>query len=416
MQLAVASLVILVSYAHGENIAPCGGRPADVFFVLDSSGSISLQDFRKELQFTEDVAAMFDIGPSATRVGVISFSKTVRTQFDLGQYDNRRDMLSKIANVTYEGLGTNTAEALSYLHVKGMTPEQLRPGLPHIAIVLTDGQSQDSQATLRQAEIVHRTGITVFVIGIGSQVDRHELSAIASQPTESYMFMISSFDALEHIKEELAIKACEVTPAPDVKSPEEEVEKDLLSHGSCSPRHPLDIVFAIDTAGIGASNTKFVLQFVGNISDHISMDGSQTSIATIGSGCSGGTFEEESATDAVSVRKGLSSYQTPEFDHMVRNMRIKAADGRSDSAHIGIIFLSDQLSPYTFKKASLEVRRAMFQRTTVFVVGVGDRLDETQARSLVTQDGEFVKAMSFDTLRDAGTPILYKLCVFGASK
>ena len=41
-------------------ISACGGKPADVFFVLDSSGSISTRNFRKELKFTEDVASMFD--------------------------------------------------------------------------------------------------------------------------------------------------------------------------------------------------------------------------------------------------------------------------------------------------------------------------------------------------------------------
>ena len=38
----------------------CGGKPADVFFVIDSSGSISSRNFRKELKFAKDVASMFD--------------------------------------------------------------------------------------------------------------------------------------------------------------------------------------------------------------------------------------------------------------------------------------------------------------------------------------------------------------------
>lgn len=52
------------------------------------------------------------------QVGAISFSKTVSPQFGLGEYDGREDMLNKIEQISYEGLGTNTAEALNYLYEK----------------------------------------------------------------------------------------------------------------------------------------------------------------------------------------------------------------------------------------------------------------------------------------------------------
>ena len=53
------SIYLIVVYVKND-ISACGGKPADVFFVLDSSGSISTRNFRKELKFTEDVASMFD--------------------------------------------------------------------------------------------------------------------------------------------------------------------------------------------------------------------------------------------------------------------------------------------------------------------------------------------------------------------
>lgn len=52
------------------------------------------------------------------RVGAISFSKTVSPQFELGDYEGKDDMLEKIEQISYEGLGTNTAEALNYLYEK----------------------------------------------------------------------------------------------------------------------------------------------------------------------------------------------------------------------------------------------------------------------------------------------------------
>ena len=39
-------------------------------------------------------------------------------QFGLGEYVDKDDMLGKIEQINYEGLGTNTAEALSYIYEK----------------------------------------------------------------------------------------------------------------------------------------------------------------------------------------------------------------------------------------------------------------------------------------------------------
>lgn len=46
-----------------------------------------------------------------------------------------------------------------------MSREKTRAGIPHIAIVLTDGMSQNMKATLEEAQLVHDAGISVFVIG-----------------------------------------------------------------------------------------------------------------------------------------------------------------------------------------------------------------------------------------------------------
>lgn len=51
----------------------CGGKTADIMFLLDSSSSILYKDFIKELNFTKNVVKLFDIGEDKTRVGLISF-------------------------------------------------------------------------------------------------------------------------------------------------------------------------------------------------------------------------------------------------------------------------------------------------------------------------------------------------------
>ncbi|XP_045173658.2 collagen alpha-5(VI) chain-like [Mercenaria mercenaria] len=412
-------LALILVVADASDFAPCGGKPADVFFALDSSGSLSKNDFQKELRFTEDVASMFDLDENKVRVGVISFSKTVTPHFDLGAYTDRMDMFRKISQITWEGFGTNTGEALNYLHTKGLALKNTRPGIPHIAIVLTDGMSQNVPMTLEQAKILHDQGITVFVIGIGSQIDKEELESIASGPPSKYVFMIDNFDALNQIKDELAIKACEekpATPSPNIQNTEAAVEEELVSFGRCTPRHALDIVFAVDTAAIGSSNAKFVLQFIANISDRVNMAAGDTTIMTIGNGCSGSTLDEEPATDPNMVKQGLSTYQTPQFHQLMRNMRLKAADGRFESDHIGVLFVTDRLTSFEYRKAKLETMRAKFQRVAIFALGVGNRVDAQDYMSLTTNGGQYISVPSFEDLGEIGTAFLYNMCLFGTNK
>ena len=84
-----------------------------------------------------------------------------------------------------------------------------RPSLPHIAIVLTDGKSNSPTRTAQEAARAREQGIHVFAIGIGSEVERSELEAIASEPTEQYVFQVGDYTALQYIREILAIKTCE---------------------------------------------------------------------------------------------------------------------------------------------------------------------------------------------------------------
>lgn len=48
----------------------------------------------------------------------------------------------------------------------------------------------------------------MFAIGIGDGTDRSELAAIASEPTENFLFEVGNYGLLETIKEKLADKAC----------------------------------------------------------------------------------------------------------------------------------------------------------------------------------------------------------------
>ena len=54
--------------------AECVGKVADVFFVLDSSSSIYVEDYSQVLDFVRQVITRFDVSRDDTRIGALTFS------------------------------------------------------------------------------------------------------------------------------------------------------------------------------------------------------------------------------------------------------------------------------------------------------------------------------------------------------
>lgn len=78
-----------------------------------------------------------------------------------------------------------------------------------MALVLTDGQSQNREKTIEAAQALRAAGVATFVIGIGSQVDQSELASVASTPTSKYLIQLTDYNALESVRLQLASLTCE---------------------------------------------------------------------------------------------------------------------------------------------------------------------------------------------------------------
>lgn len=51
----------------------------------------------------------------------------------------------------------------------------------------------------------------MFAVGIGKNVNRRELRGIASSPADEYMFTVDDYEALDAIKNMLAVRTCKGT-------------------------------------------------------------------------------------------------------------------------------------------------------------------------------------------------------------
>ena len=137
---------------------PYCNAPADVVFILDSSNSIWPPNFTKQLGFVQKLVQKFDIGPGATqtRVGLLTFGHQVWKKFDLKDKMSEFELLQAVKAIEHgRGRTTKTADAIDFA-VQHMFTEDAgsRQGVARIAVVVTDGRSQETRRTTKAAKEV----------------------------------------------------------------------------------------------------------------------------------------------------------------------------------------------------------------------------------------------------------------------
>ena len=203
MQAQTTSKIILLGYAYmcvciSIIFLDCGNGQRggiDLVFVLDESGSIGRTRFQLIREFVASISRVLDIGLQRSLVGVISFSDLASLNFGVTQYTDQTSLLSAIGRLPYRTGFTNTAAALNLLRIAGQPGGalNLRDGFTHVAILITDGESNRGNTTAAAHEL-HASNIYTEIYAVGvDRADMDELSLIASE--RSLVFFDSDFDS-----------------------------------------------------------------------------------------------------------------------------------------------------------------------------------------------------------------------------
>ena len=170
------------------NYVECSVK-SDVVFVIDSSISVTKQDFEKAKKFIHNFTE--SLSTDGNKVGVIVFETTARNPLPLENItvDNKGEILQTINNISHvQGL-TNTADGLCKLTQQNWRRNNF--GVLKVAIVLTDGNPYGSQNSMDcggntehviKSLRTNYSDILIFAVGIGSSEFYTELSLIASKP------------------------------------------------------------------------------------------------------------------------------------------------------------------------------------------------------------------------------------------
>ncbi|XP_056248925.1 collagen alpha-1(XII) chain isoform X1 [Seriola aureovittata] len=179
---------------------------ADLVFLVDGSWSVGRENFKHIRSFIAALAGAFDIGEDKTRVAVVQYSTDTRTEFPLTRYTRRGDLLQAINSLPYKGGNTMTGDAIDYLLRNIFTEEAgSRKGFPKVAMIITDGKSQDPVE--EYAKRLRNIGVEIFVLGIKG-ADEDELREIASSPHHKHVYNVPNFDLIQEVQKKIITEVC----------------------------------------------------------------------------------------------------------------------------------------------------------------------------------------------------------------
>uniref|UniRef100_A0AAZ3P805 Matrilin 2 n=1 Tax=Oncorhynchus tshawytscha TaxID=74940 RepID=A0AAZ3P805_ONCTS len=176
----------------------CKGKPLDFVFIIDSSRSVRPSDYEKVKIFITNILAFLDVGPEATRVGLLQYGSVVQNEFSLNTYSSKADVERAVKAMDHLATGTMTGLAIQYTMETAFTePEGARPAdmhIPRIAMIITDGRPQDTVEEV--AAKARQAGIQIFAIGVG-RVDMNTLRVIGSEPHSEHVYLVANFSQIE---------------------------------------------------------------------------------------------------------------------------------------------------------------------------------------------------------------------------
>ncbi|KAF3692451.1 Collagen alpha-6(VI) chain Precursor [Channa argus] len=183
---------------------------ADIFFLMDDSGSIENEDFYDMKKFIIEFLHTFRIGPHYVRIGLVKYSDSPTLEFDLTTHSDVKSLEQAVEGITHAGGGTETGKALSSMEGHFKRAKESSNANQYL-IVITDGESTDPVKA--PAEKLRTQGVITYAIGVKT-ANKTQLQEIAGDSKRT--FFVNNFDALKPLKNNIVTEICTEDACTDV--------------------------------------------------------------------------------------------------------------------------------------------------------------------------------------------------------
>ncbi|NP_001038479.1 vWFA and Collagen domain-containing protein [Danio rerio] len=198
----------------GKYFAGCSTTPNDLAFIIDGSSSLGVPNFETAKRWLINITKGFDVSSRHTQVAVVQYSDTPRLEIPLGKHQNSQELVEAVGSVSYLGGNTRTGRAIKFAtdHVFGMPNHTSQSPRNRIAVVLTDGRSQDD---VEDAAMEARAqNIVLFAVGVGNEITNSELVSMANKPASTYVLHVEDYNSIASIWDLMEQKLCEESVCP----------------------------------------------------------------------------------------------------------------------------------------------------------------------------------------------------------
>ncbi|KAK6192780.1 hypothetical protein SNE40_004195 [Patella caerulea] len=386
----------------------CRNKEADIVFAIDSSNGINRNDYWQQIRFVREVARRMDIGENKTRVGLIVYTDQVMHQFDLSDHTNMKPLLEAIISSRRSAGGTRIDNAVRYVRTKSFRRSLSRPNAAQVAVFIAGSKSRNIHKTKKEAGDARSAGMTLFSIGVGKGYSKDEMHVISkgNKGWGRHGYFVDDFDKIETIIKDLTIQACRTKPT---ETP--------LTNLSCGFRQQADLMFVVDSANAGRTNTKKTLEFVRDVSKSVDIDKDNVHVGLMSAGCDAGQEgfslgahrNEKAMKDAIS-RNQRGTDISKLLKDMRRNSFSSKEGGRKDAKKVAVVVVDGQLEQPL--KALREARFARIRGVEVYVVAVGNGKVQKEIEMMCDDplQKHFFRVENYDQLKGLKTDLVDMFC------
>ncbi|XP_036917207.1 collagen alpha-5(VI) chain isoform X2 [Sturnira hondurensis] len=371
----------------------CEDMKTDIMFLVDSSGSIGEDNFRKMKTFMKNVLAKIQIGPDKTHIGVVQFSGHAEEEFPLNQYFTQKEISEAIDRMSAIGQNTLTGSALTFVDEYFTDPKGARPRVRQFLILITDGEAQDDVRD--PAKALRDRGVIIIAVGVYGS-NRTQLEEISGDG--SLVFHVEKFDHLKAIESKLIFHVCALY--------------------DCKSTRQLDVVFVLDHSGsISAHQQESMINLTVHLVNKADVGRDRVQFGAVRYSDQPevlfylNTYPNRSAVIETLRRRrdtGGSTYTARALEHTdtlfteeygsrirqgVKQMLIVITDGKSHDRAV----LND---------TALKLRE---KGIVIFAVGV-DKAEQEELEAMAGNKNNTIHVSDFDKLKDIYLPLQESMC------
>jgi len=418
----------------------------DVVFLLTTSNRLGQPYIQKMTEFMSNLIRSWDIsssmdGTTVTRVGLVTYATGAVARIQLKDHEQDLEgLLQDVNNVQATGGYDYLDKALKVACSSMFTAANGdRSNVPNYIIVMMDGQSDDMNATWREASACRAMGIDITVVAISTSINYLELSGIASVPIETNIFTASNTSALtDDWRQKIADAICHnidyCAPHPCQNGA---TCKNILGGYTCFPCPPmttgfncerpcsgvLDVVFILDAAGtVHAERWHYVLEFVINTVLNLDIYPTRTQVGLIyfsDDAFVGFTLNKFSTRQDIINAVRTIPYiggrtNTASAFRLARRTLFDPTNGDRPDAKNVIIYVANGDSTVDQTLTVAEAIENRYNGVTILSVGVEKQMTTSKELESITsfpRTAALNFVPSFDVLPDFGAKIVQVMCL-----